>query len=315
MNGSPKPPRKRRSERKKTDPAGGATRVPARSFRPRIGRSELLHAAKIITPRDRRICHDLYDHHVLTTTQISDLHFTFTNPRTARRRLRKLYLAHVLDNFERHRESWGSHPLHYIMGEIAMRIVATDRGLDLKRVRYRLDRDRALASSSKLTHLIETNDFFAKLARACRAAGDHELVEWWSEQRSAAAWKGTLDSPLVRPDGQGVVKGPERPCSFTLELDRGTERGDRLATKLYQYQLIAGHDDSPDALLFLFPSFDREVNARRRLDVPIRMQVATSHSQLFQGDPLGEVWLPVDFAHADSNRRRRLMDLSDGSGR
>jgi len=304
-----------RSEGQKADPARGATRVPARSFRPRIGRSELLHAAKIITARDRRICHDLYDHHVLTTTQISDLHFTFTNPRTARRRLRKLYLARVLDNFERHRESWGSHPLHYIMDEIAIRIVATDRGLDLKRVRYRLDRDRELASSSRLAHLVETNDFFAKLVRGCREIGDHELVEWWSEQRSAAAWKGTLESPLVRPDGQGVVKGPEKLCSFALELDRGTERGDRLATKLYQYQLIAGNDDSPDALLFLFPSFDREVNARRSLDIPVGIQVATSHRELFEEDPLGEVWLSVDFAQADTNRRRRLMDLPKGRAR
>jgi hypothetical protein len=78
-----------------------------------------------------------------------------------------------------------------------------------------------------------------------------------------------------------------------LELDRGTERGDRLSNKLHQYRLIAGSEDSPDAIVFLFPSLDREVNARRQLNAPTGMKVATCHRELFEGDPLGSVWLPV----------------------
>ncbi|MPZ15541.1 MAG: hypothetical protein GEU73_14165 [Chloroflexi bacterium] len=293
MNGSPNKGRDRRSGRPKGDPASGATRVNARSFRPRIDRSLEVYATRILTERDRNICHNLYEHHVLTTKQLWDLHFTFTNPRVARRRLLKLYEARILDRFRPHRDKWGSHPIHYIMDEIAIRIVAADRAIDPKRIRYRVQRDRDLAKSSRLNHLVETNGFFTTLVRACLTAGDHQLSEWWGEERCAAEWRGSLEAPLVRPDGQAVVGSPTGTCRFVLELDRGTERGDRLSHKLHQYQLIGGSDDSPDALIFLFPSLDREVNARRHLNVPTGMSVATSHPELFEGDPLGAIWLPV----------------------
>jgi hypothetical protein len=308
MSGPPKESRMPTSAATQGGPASRAIRVHAKAFRPRIERSLQLHVAKILTDRDRTICHQLYDHHVLTTTQICELHFNTV--RVARKRLLKLYRARVLDRFPPHRPRWGSRPLHYILDDIGMRIVATDRGLEPKRIRHRLERDRDLASSSRLDHLVDTNDFFVKLTKGCRSSGDHRVVQWWSEQRSAATWKGALDAPLVRPDGQGTLGGPDGYCSFVLELDRGTERGERLSSKLDQYRLITGHADTPDVLLFLFPSFNREVNARRSLDVPIGMQVATSYRELFEADPLGEVWLPVDVENAGNNRRWRLMHLA-----
>jgi hypothetical protein len=171
------------------------------------------------------------------------------------------------------------------MDEVAVRIVATDRGIDPKKIRYRLERDRDLAKSSRLDHLIEINGFFATLVRACRNAGDVELLEWWSEQRRAAEWTGILDTPLVRPDGQAIIRSLSASCRFILELDRGTERGDRLSHKLQRYRLIAGHDDAPESLLFLFPTLTREINARRSLDIAIGLQVATSHRELFEETP------------------------------
>ena len=97
------------------------------------------------------------------------------------------------------------------MDEIAVRIVATDRGIDPKQILHRLLRDRDLAKSSRLDHLVETNGCFATLARACRTAGDHELTEWWSEQRCASEWRGSLEAPLVRPDGQATLNADVQP--------------------------------------------------------------------------------------------------------
>lgn len=52
-----------------------------------------------ITERDRMICHLLYDHRVLTTSQIADV--GFDSPRRAQRRLSLLYDLHVVDRFQR----------------------------------------------------------------------------------------------------------------------------------------------------------------------------------------------------------------------
>lgn len=81
-------------------------------------------------------------------------------------------------------------------------------------------------------------------------------------------------------------------CGDLLELDRGTERGDRLRRKLLSYARLGRRRDAPDVILFYFPSEERERRARRKLDIDIRIPIATSHRGLYETDPLGQVWLP-----------------------
>jgi hypothetical protein len=114
------------------------------------------------------------------------------------------------------------------------------------------------------------------------------LDQWWGEQRCAAKLP-----TKVRPDGLGRLLGGERPCTFLLELDRGTERGDRLRRKLLSYARLGRRRDAPEAIVFLFPSELRERHARPKLDIDIGIPVATSAKDIFYSDPLGAVWLPI----------------------
>jgi protein involved in plasmid replication-relaxation len=265
-----------------------------------------MNMSRWLTERDREICHHLYDHAVLTATQISKLHFRTL--RGAEKRLRKLYERRVLDRFQPHLQ-FGSAPYHYILDELGMRVVAADRGLDLKRARQRLKTDLDIPARSHLHHQLEVNDFFVTLVSACRdSEDDYEIIRWWSEKRCREAWKG-----IIHPDGLGELAWGKGSCTFLFELDRGTERGQRLAEKLAYYRRFGAMRLGPEALLFLFPSFERELQARRSLEPIEGLIVATSHREAYEVDPLGPVWLPADMAPTDQARRLQLGDLSKAS--
>jgi hypothetical protein len=119
---------KRTSQAQKGGRLGGATHADSKAFRRRIGRFEIMDMARWLTARDRAICHDVYDHLVLTATQIRRLHFS--SLRSADKRLKKLYERRLLDRF-RPQVSVGSAPYHYVLDELGMRVVAADRGLDV----------------------------------------------------------------------------------------------------------------------------------------------------------------------------------------
>ena len=302
MKREPDDPERRRSRGKKGRRARAATRVESKAFRRRIGRSEIMSMSRWLTKRDREICHHIYDHSVLTATQISKLHFTTL--RGAEKRLKKLYERRVLDRFQP-QVQFGSAPYHYILDELGMRVVAADRGLDLKRARQRLQTDLDIPARSHLHHQLEVNDFFVTLVKACRdSQGLCELICWWNEKRCREAWKG-----IITPDGLGELSWSKGSCTFLLELDRGTERGQRLAAKLAHYRHFGAMRLGPEALLFLFPSFERELQARRSLDPVEGLTVATSYRNAYEVDPLGPAWLPVDISMSDDARRRRLSDL------
>lgn len=279
-----------------------ATRVHARP-RPRIERSDILASASWFTKRDDSICMDLYNHRVLTTNQLSDLYFT--DPRRARDRLLKLYRHRAIDRFRPFRHL-GSAPWHYVLDEIGARVAASTLGIELQQLRYRLERDLELVNSPRLRHLVEVNDFFVRLLTRSRALPGFHLDQWWSEQRCAAKLP-----TKVRPDGLGRLVGPEGTCTFLLELDRGTERGDRLRRKVLSYARLGRRADAPDVVLFHFPSEKRERSARPKLENDIRLRVATTHRDIFQNDPLGQVWLPLErgWLPVEGDRRHSLIDL------
>jgi hypothetical protein len=225
----------------------------------------------------------LYEHRVLSTHQIFELHFP--SLRRAQRRLLVLQQRGVLERFRPFR-STGSHPWHYILGDAGVEIVAAWRGVDRKKLGLRMERLRALAYSPRLPHLVEVNDFFCRLSNRCQASRRLRLAEWWSERRCAAEWDG-----MVRPDGLGQLRGPETDLRFFLELDRGTERCSPLEQKLTRYARVARFPDTPEALLFLFPTERREAEARRVL-FNCGMLVLTGTRALAGENPLGPFWLP-----------------------
>ena len=264
-------------------------RAYSKAFRLRIGRSEIMNMARWVTRRDRKICHHIFDHSLLTATQIQRLHFN--SLRVAEKRLKKLYERRVLDRFQPH-VPLGSAPYHYILDELGMRIVAADRGLDIKRIRQRLQADLDLPARSHLHHQLEVNEFFVTLIKACRdSQGEYEVRSWWSEKRCKETWKG-----IVSPDGLGELSWSSGSCTFLLELDRGTERGDRLAEKLAFYRRFAAMRLGPHALLFMFPSYERELHARRSLEP----SHASKQGGAVRCDPSGLEWCTASRGRARS---------------
>jgi hypothetical protein len=262
------------------------------SSRPRVSKHLLHEVSQRVTTRDRSICIDSFEHRFLTTHQVHRLHFSSHS--RARDRLNKLHRMRVLERF-RPRAETGSHPFYYVLDDVGVAIVAAHKGIDTKELAY--DKHRALSQvySPRLAHMTETNDFFTVLAQA---PGAH-LVAWRGEKSCAGRWGG-----LVFPDGGGVVKTSEGTVSFFLELDGGTESGPRLADKLAAYSEIAGMPDCPGALLFCFPSNERESHARKSL-YGCGMTVATAVLADHMADPLGANWLPLG-----AGRRVSLIELT-----
>lgn len=272
------------------------TRDRARA-RPRTDRLRLQAISSSLTERDQRICADLFEHRILTTIQLYELHFP--SYARARKRLLELHRLGVLWRTRPQRQP-GSLPWHYVLDEPGALVVAESRGIEPTELRYRFDRVLGMLDSPRLRHLRETNGFFTRLAHACRTSEpSHRLAMWWGERTCAQRWQS-----LVRPDGLGLLEGSAgSSVRFALELDRGTESRDRLANKLERYLLIASGADAPQVVLFCFPTAEREASAHQVLQQP-GIPVATSTSERHLADALGPVWRPVR-----ADRRVRLIDL------
>jgi hypothetical protein len=265
--------------------------------RPSARKPNLLSLSRVLTDRDRRLLEDLFDHRVLTVHQIEEMYFT-SGPVTRRRMLRLARLG-VVRRF--HPPALGSAPYHYVLATLGARVVAAQRAVEFKDLRFREENVEELPHRPEREHLVETNGFFSRLIRACRDDGSFRVAEWWGERRCRHRW-----GEIVFPDAYGRLHGPQGGVSFFLEYDRGTERPWRLAAKLVAYARIGLGSDRPDALVFCFPDPIRETSARRRLHGVQGLVVATASWDRVGPDPLGVVWLPTG-----SERRLRLVDLAE----
>jgi hypothetical protein len=206
----------------------------------RLTEGEVASLAAHITERDRRIALDCYEHHVLTTDQLWRLHFTHI--RGAERRLRQLYELRVLERFRpQPKVGEGSHPYHWILDEAGALLVADWKGIDRSELRYTRDDGLRLAGSRNLTHHVEANEFFVRLALEAHSAGG-ELREWFGVRTLAYMFSGA-----VVPDGYGVLVMPDAPpLHVLLELDRATEAAQVLRDKAKRYAEALPHSSLRD---------------------------------------------------------------------
>lgn len=267
---------------------------------PRRGGTDarLLELVGRLTQRDRTICRLLYEHRVLTTSQIADV--GFASLRKAQERMALLHRLEVTDHFRP--RSWaGTGPHHHTLGPAGAAVIAAERGVEARDLPWRRDAAAVLAASQRLGHLVGTNGFFTALVRTSRRHPDSELAEWWSERRCAAAW-----GQVVRPDGYGVWVEGDRRLPFLLEYDCGTERLARLEAKLPGYARLARAAKHPTWVLFSFGSPAREAAARKVLRHPA-VPVATTVVERGTS-PDGPLWLALS-----DTARRRLVDLGHPS--
>lgn len=276
------------------DQLGQVTPTPFRPKGSKRRRLQTFPLPSFLSKRDVQICLSVFEHKVLTTHQLTDLFFP--SPGSARRRLVQLFRLRVLDRFQPLVAS-GSAPEHYVLGKAGAEVVSAQLARDVKLV-YDRNRVKTMMYGPFLHHLLDVNSFFSRLAGACRTTPGFEFAEWRGETRTRDLLGG-----LVHPDGFARIEGTPVTRSFLLELDRGTERPTRLASKLPGYELVARTDDPPDLLLFCFPTVNKEVSARKVLH-HVGIQVATARFTEHHADPLGDNWLPLG-----SDRRCSMVDI------
>ncbi len=273
----------------------GRTRYGARA-RTRTIRSSIQRVASSATERDQLICVDLYEHRVLTTNQLFELHFA--SLQRTRARLLQLHEMGVIWR-NRPRAHLGSLPWHYTLDEIGAWIVAEHLGIELRAVGYRDDRKRTLVDSPRLSHTRAANSFFTRMIYVARSTESTvQVAEWRGEAWCARRWQAH-----VRPDGFARLEGPGESLELLLELDLGTENRSRLEDKMDRYRVLARATTSSDVVLFCFPSEAREASARLVLG-GTAMPVATATLDRHLADPFGVIWLPLE-----GDRRVRLIDL------
>jgi hypothetical protein len=277
-----------------------------------------------LTVRDKWLLALLHEHRVLTTAQIQDA--AFPSGRSARQRLRDLYLWRAVSRFQPFRQL-GSAPMHYVLGPAGAAVLAAEHGLEVTELGYRHDRAMGIAHNQRLAHTVGVNDFFTSLIARTRHTPPPQteaVVVWWSESRCARHF-----GDLVIPDGYGRWRtrhrtGGVREVEWFLEFDTGTESLTKVGRKLAGYARLADSTGIATPVLVWLPSTRREAGARTALarvhaglDHPRTVPVATAAADLLDPaapypSPAEAVWLPLTSARADrAGPRYSLADLAD----
>jgi hypothetical protein len=276
----------------------------------RFGSEEIVRLASHLTERDRHIAKDCFEFRVLTTSQIMRLYFPST--RTATARLDMLYRLRMLDRFRPSVPMGeGTAPYHWFLDEAGALIVADLLGRDRSELGWQHSVAASIATSQKLDHHVEVNEFLTRLAVEAHRAGG-ALPEWYGERSLHQMFSGTMI-----PDGYGVLKLPRRrELHFLVELDRASEPSARLRKKAEDYERNLPYSAlrKLDVLvLLLVPSARRARTARHAVAdsaAPIVVAVWSKHST-------DSVVAIVTDAEASLNRARRAAaqdDLRTSSG-
>ncbi|WP_052311602.1 MULTISPECIES: replication-relaxation family protein [unclassified Actinoplanes] len=251
--------------------------------------------------RDYTIANLLDEHSTLTTDQLATI--LFDHPTTCRHRLHALRRLRFVDRFIRNRPG-APNPACWVPGPLSARYVALARGDNPPTARALRDRQDRAYASPYLDHLLEANQFFVDLlAEARRRPGEADLVRWWSERTTAAAF-----GRRVHPDGHGVWRDPAGETGFFLELDRGTESLTRLVDKLGAYRRLQADGGPGYPVLFALPSRAREEHLHAKLMVT-GVTVATCVLGAGQ-NPAEPVW----WLAGSVGRRVALTEIPGGHG-
>ncbi|EHR53559.1 hypothetical protein SacmaDRAFT_5442 [Saccharomonospora marina XMU15] len=278
--------------------------------------------ASRLTARDKWLLALLHEHRVLTSSQIRDA--TFPSGRSARQRLRDLYLWRALSRFQPFQQL-GSAPMHYVLGPAGAAVLAAEHGLEVKDLGYRHDRAMGIAHNQRLAHTIGVNNFFTSLIAHTRhtPTAQAALVAWWSESRCARHF-----GDLVIPDAYGRWRtrhdNTARTVEWFLEFDTGTESLTKVGRKLAGYARLAESTGIATPVLVWLPTSRREAGARAalarvhaQLDDPRAVPVATAAADLLDPatphpSPADSVWLPLASTRTDhAGPRYRLADLTN----
>jgi len=268
----------------------------SRAPRGRLTAVRLSELANHLTDRDREIALALYEHRILTSSQLTLLFFS--GRRRAMDRLLFLYRARVLDRFYPLRPfAQGKPQAHWLLGEAGAHIVAACRGVDRRQLPWRQREN--WSAHPQLAHQLEINTFVVDLIAATLPHPTLGITRW-SGPVTLRDDPGLERARLV-PDAGFLLTTPAGVADCVLEWDRGTEPGSVLDHKLRRYSKAATYTRHQRCLLFVVPSQRR---ARTLADTDARAPSApmlrdgwpvfvTTVPELREFGPLGPIWQPL----------------------
>ena len=260
----------------------------------RVTADRLTELANHLTDRDREIALALYEHRILTSSQLTLLFFS--GRRRAMDRLLFLYRSRVLARFYPPRPfAHGKPQAHWLLDEAGAHIVAACLGVDRRALPWRAREN--WSAHPQLAHHLEVNTFVVELIAATLP---HPSL-------GIARWSGPVtlrDDPALErvrlvPDAGFLLSTSAGVVDCVLEWDRGTEPGSVLEHKLRRYSKAATYTRQLRCLLFVVPSQRR---ARTLPAIAGRSEpmlrdgwpvfVATG-PELREFGPLGPIWQPL----------------------
>jgi Replication-relaxation len=271
----------------------------------RAERNEYRARASAIDERDLQVLLNLLEHKVLTTDQITRLHFR--SLRRCQHRMRELKDLGLVSSFSVGRGfGEGRAPACWHLTKPGLVEIADAKDARMSDLAW--VPDSSYRTSKMIAHRLGVNAFFCALAEASRAFQGHCLATWRPEH-----WVRTRAAE-VKPDGFGRYLHTGGACEFYFEYDRATEARGALTRKLEGYlRLAAGWTREQELtgfpnLLVLVPEGEREGEAATAYRSAVGVQHASgslassfplyvaSEDRLTELGVLGPAWrhVPTD---------------------
>lgn len=267
----------------------------------------LLSLVPKITPRDRQVLNDLYEHNVLTTHHLHQLHFEGRAVRTMNQRLRQLRSYGLIAPFRPYAHA-GTSPNHWVVDRLGMQWLAAQRNMALAELDYRADHRMRVALDYQLGHVLGLADTFVAFTLAARRTRSASLECWYSERESARRW-----GRHIRPDAYLQWDQDEVVLHAFVEYDTGTEPLTKVARKMKGYTSLATESGLDSIVLFAVHSERRAEHLLDKLaqapSAGLRMVGAyvSTHERLRTRGPEWEVWrAPGDH----DGQRMNLVDIA-----
>jgi len=283
----------------------------SRARQGRVTADRLVELANHLTDRDREIALTLYEHRILTSSQLTLLFFS--GRRRAMDRLLFLYRARVLDRFYPPRPfAYGKPQAHWLLDEAGAHIAAACLGLDRRALAWRPREN--WGTHPQLAHHLEANTFVIDLIAATLPHPALGVVEW---RGSVSARDQMQDSVGLVPDAGLLLATPAGVIDCVLEWDRGTETGSVLEHKLRMYRKAAGRSRDRRRVLFVVPGARRAATlaqaagraAARQVHHEVWPVFVATVPELREFGPLGPIWQPLDNQRAPL--RLEALPVSD----
>jgi hypothetical protein len=268
----------------------------SRTRQGRVTADRLTELANHLTDRDREIALALYEHRILTSSQLTLLFFS--GRRRAMDRLLFLYRSRVLDRFYPPGPfALGKPQAHWLLDEAGAHIAVACLGIDRKHLGWKSREN--WGSHPQLAHRLEMNSFVTDLIAATLPHRSLGVADWWG---SGSVKDQMPDDVPVVPDARFMFATPGGVVDCVLEWDRATECGSVLEHKLRMYGKASGRSHDRCCVLFVVPSARRVRTLEAAMDRAATMPqfgkpwpvfVATV-PELREFGPLGPIWQPLN---------------------